>query len=557
MRYITKCRLLARNKSRTEVGKHGRRIIRSSIIYLVSLAALESSVSAQEASSFAVLDLEARGVSQVEAASLSDRLRAAMVRTKKATIVERGLMEQILSEQDFNLSGCTSDECAVVVGQLLGVTNMVAGSVGKVGSTYSVDIRVIDVVSGQINNSLSKDHQGQIDGLLGLMTVIANELVAEVTSEAVEEVIPEPEPEPVAIPIPPPVVAPVIVPPPPVTITRKPLRAREIYNSLSSFSELQTITAGDSVYIISYQMGRCIWSLGHVVEIDEARKNRFRVEIDGRVKTVNTKLTQILIKPRWLLPYVEGFGGRALSRGDYVIAYSYRTNSLSKATVESINKNEFVSLSENRVVRGIRKTIKSQAHISALGLILGGLVYELYPDTLSETPQIDAVAFNNINQPSELAGGEPSSAREIWAAVSLKELQTIAVGDSVYIISYKMGQCTWELGHVLDIEGAGKNRIRVEVAGKVKRINTKLSQLLRKTHWLVPYVDGFGTRALSVGNYVIGYSYRTNSLSKAVVKGITPAGFVTLEGSKIERGIRKSETTQAHISAIGLMIDLE
>ena len=383
---------------------HCQRIVLSSIIYLVSFAGLQSLLSAQVTTSFAILDLEARGVSQVEAASLTDRLRSSMVRTRKATIVERGLMEQILGEQNFNLSGCTSDECAVVVGELLGVTNMVAGSVGKVGSTYSVDIRVIDVISGQIVNSLSKDHQGQIDGLLGLMTVIANELVLEVSSEVVEEAVPEEEPALVEIPVAPPIVVPVISTPPPATVTRRPLRASEIYSSLSSFNELQTITAGDSIYIISYQMGRCTWSLGYVLEIDEAKKSRFRVEIDGKVKTVNTKLTQILKKPRWLLPYVDGFSGRALSIGDYVIAYSFRTNSLSKAIVKSINPNGYVTIEETKVVRGIRKTIRSQAHISALGLILGGLVYDLYADTLTESPQIDAAASNNINQPSELAG---------------------------------------------------------------------------------------------------------------------------------------------------------
>ncbi len=537
---------------------HSRRIILSSIIYLVSFAGLQSLLSAQEATSFAILDLDARGVSQVEAASLSDRLRASMVRTRKATIVERGLMEQILGEQNFNLSGCTSDECAVVVGQLLGVTNMVAGSVGKVGSTYSVDIRVIDVISGQIVNSLSKDHQGQIDGLLGLMTVIANELVVEVAGESAEEPIPEEEPAPpVEVTVAPPVVVPVISTPPPATVTRRPLSARGVYSSLSSFDELQTITAGDSVYIISYKMGQCTWSLGHVVEIDEARSNRFQVEVDGKVKTVTTKLTQILKKPRWLLPYADGFGGRALSIGDYVIAYSYRTNSLSKAIVKSINPKGYVTIEETKVVRGLRKTDQTQAHISALGLILGGLVYDISTDYVIESLPINAEASININQPSERAGGGPLSASEIYASASLKELQTITVGDSVYIISYKMGQCTWDMGYVLSIEGASKNRFRVEVDGKVKRINTNLTQLLKKTSWLIPYVDGFGERALSTGNYIIGYSFRTNSLSKAIVEAITPNGFVTLEGSKIERGIQKSERTQVHISAIGLIIDLD
>ena len=62
---------------------------------------LLSILGAQEGISYAVLDLEGQGISQIEAVSLSGRLRAALVRTGAATIVERGQMEQILTEQDF------------------------------------------------------------------------------------------------------------------------------------------------------------------------------------------------------------------------------------------------------------------------------------------------------------------------------------------------------------------------------------------------------------------------------------------------------------------------
>ena len=119
----------------------------------------------QGSGSLAILDLEGRGISAIEAASLTDRLRTALVRTGAVTVVERGQMERVLSEQDFQLTGCTSDECAVEVGQLLGVTAMVAGSIGKVGSTYSVDIRTIDVRSGRITHSMWRDYRGEIDGL--------------------------------------------------------------------------------------------------------------------------------------------------------------------------------------------------------------------------------------------------------------------------------------------------------------------------------------------------------------------------------------------------------
>ncbi|MQY63786.1 MAG: hypothetical protein GH143_05725 [Calditrichaeota bacterium] len=124
----------------------------------------------------AVLDLEGRGISSHEAASLTDRLRSELVYTGEVIMVERGQMEQVLAEQDFQLTGCTSDECAVEVGQLLGVTTMVAGTIGKVGSTYSLDIRTIDVATGRITQSIMRDYRGEIDGLLNEMRYLAREL---------------------------------------------------------------------------------------------------------------------------------------------------------------------------------------------------------------------------------------------------------------------------------------------------------------------------------------------------------------------------------------------
>ncbi len=139
---------------------------------IASLAPLHAQVS----ESLAVLDLEGRGISSIEAASLTDRLRTDLVGTHTVTVVERGQMEQILLEQDFQMTGCTSNECAVEVGQLLGVTTIVAGSIGRVGLTFTIDVRTIDVESGRITGSLKRDFRGEIDGLLDIMTDLANEL---------------------------------------------------------------------------------------------------------------------------------------------------------------------------------------------------------------------------------------------------------------------------------------------------------------------------------------------------------------------------------------------
>ncbi len=93
----------------------------------------------------AILDLEGRGISDLEAATLTDRLRSEMVTVGAFVVVERGQMEMLLEEQGFQQTGCTSAECAVEVGKLLGVQKMVTGSIGKLGELYTVDARMFEI----------------------------------------------------------------------------------------------------------------------------------------------------------------------------------------------------------------------------------------------------------------------------------------------------------------------------------------------------------------------------------------------------------------------------
>ena len=80
----------------------------------------------------AVLDLDAKGISRTDADILTDRLRAELVTTDRYQVIERQKMFDILSEQGFQQTGCTTVECAVEVGHLLNVTHMVAGNVAKI-----------------------------------------------------------------------------------------------------------------------------------------------------------------------------------------------------------------------------------------------------------------------------------------------------------------------------------------------------------------------------------------------------------------------------------------
>lgn len=114
----------------------------------------------------AVLDFEANGISNQEVKALTDRFRNEMFKFSQYDMMERGNMEDILKEQGFQMSGCVSDACVVEVGKLVGVQQMVGGSIGRVGNVFTVSARIMSVESGQIIKTANYDHTGDIGNLL-------------------------------------------------------------------------------------------------------------------------------------------------------------------------------------------------------------------------------------------------------------------------------------------------------------------------------------------------------------------------------------------------------
>ena len=119
-----------------------------------------------QSTTIAVLEFEGKGVSQSEASTLTDRLRDEMFKTGIYIVLERGKMDEVLKEQGFQKTGCVTSECAVEVGNMLGVQQMIGGSIGKVGTVYTVSARIFDVETGKIINSANYDHIGDVGQLL-------------------------------------------------------------------------------------------------------------------------------------------------------------------------------------------------------------------------------------------------------------------------------------------------------------------------------------------------------------------------------------------------------
>ena len=130
-----------------------------------------------EKQTVAVLDFEGRGIPMMEAQTLTDRFMTAMANTERVQLVDRATMGDVLNEQGYSSTECTSDECAAEVGAMLGVQLMVNGSIGKIGNTYTIDAKMFSVATGAAESMKNLSYQGEVDGLITEMEILAWEVL--------------------------------------------------------------------------------------------------------------------------------------------------------------------------------------------------------------------------------------------------------------------------------------------------------------------------------------------------------------------------------------------
>jgi TolB-like protein len=141
---------------------------------IVALLLTLSNITAQESqTTLAVLDFEPRGINTLEAATLTDRFTSEIGKTEAMVLVDRTMVEEILKEQGFQQSGCTTDECAVEVGAMLGVQFMISGAIGKLGDTFTIDAKMVSVESGASVETRNVTYIGKVDGLVTEIELLA------------------------------------------------------------------------------------------------------------------------------------------------------------------------------------------------------------------------------------------------------------------------------------------------------------------------------------------------------------------------------------------------
>lgn len=131
-----------------------------------------------------VLDLDPNNVDPGETVAISERLRLYLGEQGVFRVIERQIMSEMMDEVGFQFSGaCDTDECVVQVGRILGARKMVAGSVSKVGTIYSLQIRLVDIETSTIEFQALSDVNGVEEVLMIATRVVAVDLAQKVIAQ--------------------------------------------------------------------------------------------------------------------------------------------------------------------------------------------------------------------------------------------------------------------------------------------------------------------------------------------------------------------------------------
>ena len=128
----------------------------------------------------AVMRFESVGIDSGVSMVITDVFTNQIQAGGKYRVMERSQMNKILNEQGFQSSGaCNTSECAVEIGRLLSIDNMFIGSIGKLGESWVINIRIISIKTGEIVSNLSKQVIGKVDNLSSAAIQMANEFSLE------------------------------------------------------------------------------------------------------------------------------------------------------------------------------------------------------------------------------------------------------------------------------------------------------------------------------------------------------------------------------------------
>lgn len=150
-------------------------------------------------SKVAVLDATiGNGVDTNASAIVADTINEQFVKSNEYIAIDRAYISKIQAEKKFQLSGEVSSDDVKELGALFGAQFICVANVSRLGATYTVSARMIDVATAQIVSQESAKMKGEIDVLFDVAKEVGDKLVGKnyTVPEAAEVQPAEEKPQP-------------------------------------------------------------------------------------------------------------------------------------------------------------------------------------------------------------------------------------------------------------------------------------------------------------------------------------------------------------------------
>lgn len=142
------------------------------IIFLLFVFLSVGQAAAEIKQTIAVLDFESVGAEEYLGKAVAEIMRTELIDTNRYRVVERAQINKAITEQKLQKSGLIDDRSAVELGKILGADMIVVGSVVKIGTSYTINSRMIDTKTGEAK--LGKNVTGND---LNLLTALSRTLL--------------------------------------------------------------------------------------------------------------------------------------------------------------------------------------------------------------------------------------------------------------------------------------------------------------------------------------------------------------------------------------------
>ena len=96
--------------------------------------------------------------------------------TKSLIMVEQNQIDEVILENNYQNRECKSQDCGIEIGKLLGIKNIIVGSLNQIADTCKIQAQLVNVIQGEAEQTVERIYIGDIDEILPTIDITAWEL---------------------------------------------------------------------------------------------------------------------------------------------------------------------------------------------------------------------------------------------------------------------------------------------------------------------------------------------------------------------------------------------